>query len=88
MTGSRAGVRARYSATNCAPKRARSSLGWDHAAAAKVRHCEGCSEARVHDHSLPAGAIGFPSRSSFGGKVGEPSRPCEVPERGRWDGQG
>jgi Uncharacterized protein conserved in bacteria (DUF2255) len=46
-TGSRAGVRARNLATNSPPKRAGSSLGWDHAAAAKVRHCEGCSEARV-----------------------------------------
>jgi hypothetical protein len=29
------GVRARNSATNSPPKRARSSLGWDHAAAAR-----------------------------------------------------
>jgi exodeoxyribonuclease V alpha subunit len=43
-TGYRAGVRARNSATNSPPRRARSSLGWDHAAAATVRHCEGCSE--------------------------------------------
>jgi hypothetical protein len=46
------------------PKRARSWLGWDHAPAAKVRHCQGCSEARVQHHSLRAGAIGFPSRSA------------------------
>ena len=64
-TGSRVGVRARNSATNSPPKRARSSLGWDHAAAAKVRPCEGCSEARVQHHSLPAGASGFPSRRSY-----------------------
>jgi hypothetical protein len=63
--GSRAGVSARNSATNSPPKRADSSLGWDHAAAAKVRHCEGCSEARVQHHSLPAGATGFPARSSY-----------------------
>jgi hypothetical protein len=55
-TGSRAGVRARNSATNSPPRRARSSLGWDHAAAATVRHCEGCSEARVQHHSLRPGA--------------------------------
>ena len=61
-------------------ERARSSLGWDHAAAAKVRHCEGCSEARVQHHSLPAAAIGFPwPEFRRGGKVGTRSRRCEVP---------
>ena len=46
-TGPHAGVRARNLATDSPPKRARSSLGWDHVAAAKVRHGEGCREARV-----------------------------------------
>jgi hypothetical protein len=55
-TGSRVGVRARHSATNSPPKRAGSSLGWDQAAAAKVRHCEGCSEARVEGSHMRSGA--------------------------------
>jgi len=62
-TGSRAGVRARNSATNSPPRRARSSLGWDHAAAATVRHCEGCSEARVQHHSLRPGAMACTGRT-------------------------
>jgi len=44
------------SATNSPPKRAGSSRGWEHAPAAKARHCEGCIEARVQGSHMRSGA--------------------------------